>query len=526
MAVEPVAEKMGNFLLFSLTISGVLLLSLIYRFFYVFWWKPMKHGRYLNDQGIKGPPYKLVVGNMTEDFRLRNEAQSKPMDLSHAIVPRVLPFQYRTLKTYGKISMTWVGANPSVSIMDPEQIREVLSDKSGRFEKTKVSPVLKVLATGLVIYEGEKWAKHRRIINPAFHQEKLKRMLPAFLTSCCELISRWEKSVGSEGSCELDVWPEFQNFTGDVISRTAFGSSYKQGMRIFQLQTEQARLIIKSVKSMVIPCYRFLPIQVNRRRNEIDKEVRALLRGMIMEREREMKMGNVSNDDLLGLLMESNFKDFQEQESSNATAMTIEEVIEECKLFYFAGQETTAILLTWTMVVLSMHPNWQVQAREEVLQVFGKTNPDFDGLSRLKIVTMILYEVLRLYPPAPFTARRVDKATKLGDIILPPGAEVSLPTLLMHHDPEIWGEDVEEFKPERFSGGVSKASKNQIVFFPFSWGPRICIGQNFAMIEAKVALAIILQHFSFELSPSYAHAPCNVITLQPQHGAQIILHRL
>ena len=88
-----------------------------------------------------------------------------------------------------------------------------------------------------------------------------QRMLPAFLTSCCELISRWEKSVGSEGSCELDVWPEFQNFTGDVISRTAFGSSYKQGMRIFQLQTEQARLIIKSVKSMVIPCYRYISCQ-------------------------------------------------------------------------------------------------------------------------------------------------------------------------------------------------------------------------------------------------------------------------
>ncbi|RWR92072.1 cytochrome P450 CYP72A219-like protein [Cinnamomum micranthum f. kanehirae] len=201
--------------------------------------------------------------------------------------------------------MTWIGANPRVSIMDPELIREVLSDKSGCFEKMKLSPILKAM-----------------------------RMLPAFLTSCCELISKCEKSVGSKGSCELDVWPEFQNFTRDVISRTAFGSSYKQGM--------------------------FLPVQVNKRRSEIEEEVCALLRFMIMER--EMKMRNVSNDDLLGLLMESNFKDFQEQGISNATTMTIEEVIKECKLFYFAGQEITTILLTWTMVVLSMHPNWQVQA--------------------------------------------------------------------------------------------------------------------------------------------------------------------
>ncbi|KAJ8638994.1 hypothetical protein MRB53_015688 [Persea americana] len=513
---------MGYYLMVFLAIFGVL----AWRFFYVFWWRPMKLGRFIKDQGINGPPYWPMVGNMMEEARLKNEAKSRPMDLSHAIAPRVIPFLYQTFESYGRSSMAWFGVNPRVTIMDPELIREVFSNKEGHFEKATQSPIFKVLVTGLVNHEGDKWAKHRRIINPAFHQEKLKRMFPAFHTSCCELISKWEESVGSEGeSCELDVWPEFQNFTGDVISRTAFGSSYKQGMRIFQLQTEQAQLFSHSVKSVLIPGYRFLPVRVNKRRNEIDKEVCALLRGMIKEREKEMKMGNVSSNDLLGLLMESNFRDSQEQGNSNAAAMTTEEVIDECKLFYFAGQETTSVLLTWTMVILSMHPNWQMKAREEVLQVFGKNKPDFDGLNHLKIVTMILYEVLRLYPPVVYTVRRVAKTTKLGDITLPAGAQVSLPTLLMHHDPEIWGEDVEEFKPERFSEGVAKASKNRTVFFPFNWGPRICIGQNFALIEAKMALAMILQQFSFELSPSYAHAPFAAVTLQPQHGAQIILHR-
>ncbi|KAF6176501.1 hypothetical protein GIB67_007884 [Kingdonia uniflora] len=182
------------------------------------WWTPKKLERALRKQGIKGAAYKLFFGNMKENFGMVKEARSKSMNLSYNIASRILPFALQTVEKYGKLSVIWCGAIPRVTIMEPDLIRD-----AGGFH-------------GKMVVLFRRW------------------MLPAFHTSCSELVSKWDTLItAEEGSCELDVWPELQNLTGDVISRTAFGSSFEEGRRIFQLQTEQAELAIQAIQSVYIP---------------------------------------------------------------------------------------------------------------------------------------------------------------------------------------------------------------------------------------------------------------------------------
>ncbi|MCD7469246.1 hypothetical protein HAX54_008117, partial [Datura stramonium] len=427
----------------------------------------------LRQQGLKGNSYKFIFGDIKELSKSFDDAKSKPLNVSDDdISPRILPYFIEAIKKHGKNCFIWVGPKPMVLVREAEN------------------------------------------------------MLPAVHLSCTEMVSQWEEAVSMKGSsCELDIWPDLQRLSSDVISRTAFGSNYEEGRIIFELQKEQAEHFIEVSRTLYIPGWRFLPTKRNRRMKGIEKEVQAKIRGIIDKRVKAMKAGEANTDDLLGILLESNFKEIQ-QNGNKDFGMTTREVIEECKLFYFAGQETTSVLLVWTMILLSRHPDWQARAREEVLQVFGDGPLEFDGLNRLKTVTMILHESLRLYPPVGALHRRITTNTKLGELSLPAGVMLLLPIILVHHDKEIWGEDATEFKPERFREGVSKATKGQMTFFPFGGGPRICIGLNFTMIEAKMALAMILQRFSFELSPSYTHAPQSVITMQPQYGAPLVLHRL
>jgi cytochrome P450 len=141
-------------------------------------------------------------------------------------------------------------------------------------------------------------------------------------------------------------------------------------------------------------------------------------------------------------------------------------------------------------------------------------------------MTMILNETLRLFSPISTQSREAAMDMKLGDLHIPKGLNLYFPRLAIHHDPELWGADVHEFKPERFVNGIAKASKSPFAFMPFSFGPRFCVGQGFALEEAKLVLVVILQRFRFHLSPNYRHAPHDKTTMKPKYGVPMILECL
>ncbi|XP_021893894.1 cytochrome P450 72C1-like [Carica papaya] len=350
------------------------------------WLKPKKLEECLRQQGLNGTPYKLLIGDIRENNMMNTKAQSKPMDsLSHDIVSRVIPFELDVITKYGKNSFMWKGPWPALILMDPEMIKEVLN-RFNEFQKPRLTSVPRTLLSGLVKHEGDKWAKHRSLLNPAYRIDKLKLMLPAFEASCEEMFKEWEAMASAEESLEVDTWACFHDLSCKMLARAAFGSYHEEGRKIFLLQKEQVDLGLQALKSLLIPGSRYLPTKANRRTNETEKEMIASFKAIIDKREKAMERGETFNNDLLGFYMELNSK--QIKENGKEAGMTLAELIDECKAFYLAGENATSVLLTWTMVLLSMHQDWQTKAREEVLQIFGNEKPDFEGLNRLKIVSI------------------------------------------------------------------------------------------------------------------------------------------
>ncbi|XP_021747048.1 cytochrome P450 CYP72A219-like [Chenopodium quinoa] len=513
---------LGN-MLTDIVATILLVLMFVYVPFHLInslWLKPKRLEKCLRDQGFRGNPYRPISGDLAE---INKSSISKSISsLSHDIIPHIMPFFHQTIQKYGKDSFMWYGRSPRLNITKPEFIREIFT----KYEVFTKGPPGKKTTFGLVLREGEDWAKVRRIINPAFEMEKLKNMLPTMEKCCDTMIRKWEEIIATTGSAEVDVYSSLNVFSGDVIAKTSFGSSYEEGKKLFKLQEEQVFLAFQVMRSIsnYIPGWRYLPTKVNRRRKKLAHETKEMVKTLVENRKKlKQTEESINKVDLLGIMLESNEKEIEE----NGIGLSMEEVIDECKLFLLAGKDTTSSLLTWAMVLLSEHQDWQSKAREEVLSRFGKDNtPDYNGLNSLTIVNMIINETLRFYPPASSLSRIIHTDTKLKNLTLLNGMEINMPTIMVHRDQDLWGDDANEFNPNRFAKGVLNANKVPGSFMPFGGGPRMCVGKNYALIEAKLALTKILQHFSFELSPSYVHAPMCLAAMVPQFGAPLILHQI
>ncbi|KAK3442882.1 hypothetical protein EUGRSUZ_B03128 [Eucalyptus grandis] len=462
------------------------------------WWTPCRIQRTMASQGIRGPPYKLFYGNTREILQFKNEASSRPMNLSHDIFPRVQPH----------IS-TWTGTY------------EVVNNKDKAFPKPEIEGfVKKLLGDGPVTTEGEKWAKQRKLANYAFHGDSLKSMLPAMVDSVHMMLDRWKNLHGDE----IEVYQEFTMLTSEIISRTAFGSSYVEGRNIFEMLRKLASIASRNAFKIRFPGISKLWKTNDELESEkLENGIRDAMLEIIRKREEKVKAGELDDlgNDFLGLLVKASHSD------DESRRITITDLVDECKTFYIAGQDTSNTMLTWTVFLLAIHPDWQDEARKEVLNVFGNQDPDPDGIAKLKTMGMIINESLRLYPPVVGLIRKVGTKTRLGKLVLPANIGLYIPNLKLHHDPQIWGDDAQLFKPERFSEGVAKATNNNLAaFFPFGLGPRTCVGFNFATAEAKIALSMILQRYTFSLFPAYVHSHTQLLTTSPQHGVQVIFHAL
>nr|QNS29997.1 cytochrome P450 [Nothapodytes nimmoniana] len=524
-----------------ISISFILFLFLL-KFSFLLWWRPRKIELHFSKQGIRGPPHRFLIGNAKELVSLMLKASSQPMPFSHNILPRVLSFYHHWKKIYGATFLVWFGPTVRLTVANPDLIREIFTSKYEFYEKNEAHPLIKQLeGDGLLRLKGEKWAYHRKIITPTFHMENLKLLIPVAATSVLEMLDKWITMSNSD-EVEIEVSEWFQTLTEDIVTRAAFGRSYEQGKTIFRLQAQQMLLASEALQKVCIPGYRFLPTKRNMKSWKLDKEIKKELVKVIEERKENWGTGNQSTEenenngfkDLLGLMIQAGTRRQSAAEGTESNSfhlslsstITVQDIAEECKSFFFAGDQTTSNLLTWTTVLLAMHPDWQVLARDEVLKVCGPRDlPTRDQVVKLKTLSMILNESLRLYPPIVATIRRAKADVQLGGLKIPRGTELLVPILAVHHERAIWGHDANEFNPARFSQGVARAAKCPAAFIPFGLGVRQCVGQNLAILQAKLTLAIILQRFSFRLSPRYQHAPTVLMLLHPQYGAPIIFQR-
>ncbi|KAF5470304.1 hypothetical protein F2P56_010825 [Juglans regia] len=484
--------------------------------------KPDRLRSALRKQGITGPPPTLLLGNIWEikkALSTKVKAPAREIPVYHNCAALITPFFEQWRKQYGDLFVFSLGTSPKIFINEPGILREITTCTSLDFGKPSAQQKEfgPLLGQGIISSNGATWARQSKILAPEFYMEKVKGMINLIIESTTPLLNSWKSRIETEGGvADIHIDDYLRSFSGDVISRACFGSNYAQGEKIFLKLRDLIGAVSTSSMSTGIPGLRYLPTRSNRERWRLQKEIHSLILEVVKERQ---KASNHEKD-FLHMVLEGAKNSDLSQEATESF------IVDNCKNIYLAGYETTAISATWCLMLLASNQEWQDRVRAEVLDICPCGTPDADMLRKMKQLTMVIHESLRLYPPVPMLSREALKDMKLGDINIPKGVDIWTVLSISQTDPEIWGPDALKFNPARFANGIKGACSHPHLYMPFGFGPRVCVGQHLAMVELKILIALLLSNFSFSLSPKYKHAPTISMVLKPENGVDLLVKKL
>ncbi|NXU73276.1 CP3A9 protein, partial [Oreotrochilus melanogaster] len=416
----------------------------------------------------------------------------------------LLDFDDECFRKYGKIWGIYDGRQPVLAVTDPQIIKSVLVKECySTFTNRRHTDLAGELNNAISLAEDEKWKRLRTVLSPTFTSGKLKEMFPIMKHYGEILMKNIQKRVEKDNS--IAVKDVFGSYSMDVVTSTSFGVNIdsmnnpkspfvREMKKLVKFDIFDPLFILSFVFPFTVPLlaklnFSFFPSDA------VDFFMRSLSK-IKQDREKENHKGRV---DFLQLMIESQNSASQGSNEANhsSKALTDKEILSQAFIFIFAGYEPTSNTLGYVAYELALHPDVQQKALEEIDSVLPNKAPlTYEAIMQLEYLDMVLSETLRLYPIGGRIERTCKRDVEINGVTIPKGMIVMIPAYTLHRSPEYWP-NPEEFRPERFSK-ENKESIDPYTYLPFGAGPRNCIGMRFALLTLKVAIAILLQHFTFQ----------------------------
>ena len=391
-------------------------------------------------------------------------------------------------------------------LSSPKLIQDVLSTNASNFIKGRVIRSNRaLLGNGLLTSEGDFWLRQRRLSQPAFHRSRIIEYANTITDFAARMMVDWHSSE------VRDIHQDMKHLTTEIIAKILLGADVTQDAEDIGTALEVAREELANRMRFGLMIPEFIPAPGNIRfKRAVGRLVKIVLR--IIQARREKGSGSV---DLLSALLEA--------QDADSSQMTDHQLRDEVLSIFVAGHETTALALTWTLFLLSEHPEKMDRLRAEICESVGGRTPEFADIARLRYTEMVVKESLRLYPPSWTVPRQAVHDCEIGGYFVPAGTSVTSSQWVMHRDQRFF-EEPDQFRPERWESGLEK-SLPPFVYFPFGGGPRQCIGQSLAMTEMVLILAVLVREFDFKLQADPPVTPWPSMTIYPRHGIRMKVQR-